>query len=243
MDKVYIATNKLPGALGAALFLAEVSTRDIAFQASDRAYACSGGSGKRAWMILIPDVTSPEGMKRFTGAFGGPNPYENHAIDEYACNGIDVPEHGAIFTGVGSYSVCYVRAATLARLLEPTHPATMVALDAIGSDQPHKANEAASEALQDHEAKRGQILNAHRWTLYVFKTIKSSYRTSELAELARETKSKAGSPDMVEKLIALGYLKRNSAGSIAITTEGKNVARERPYGVREQLPMLAMEIA
>lgn len=227
MNEIHIATNKLPGSLGAALFLAEVSTRDIAFKAADRAYASVGGDGTRAWLVVVPDLASPDGMKRYTSAFGGPNPYEKREIDAFANVGIEVPINGAILTGAGRYSVCYVRAATLAKILAPEHPATMVALDALGSDKPEASADAAREVLQAH-AEKNAVSNGIRWTLYVFKALKSSYRKDALRELAQKTNGACGTVEAIEDCIKRGLLARKGSG-IQITTEGRNLAREAPY--------------
>lgn len=227
MNKIYIETNKLPGAIGAALFHGEVSTKDLEFRAADRCCAVSGGEGKRAWLVIMPSVDSPDGIRSMRGAWGGSNPFQKHEIDEYTFKGLDVPEHGLVMTGAGRYVVCYVRAATLARLLAPMHPATSIANDASLEGRLEQARDIAQEAIDT--VKPAGISNAIRWTLHPFHALKSSYRSDALRDISRKTNGCAGNPDMISDLIERGYLKRNSAGSISITTLGKNVAREMPY--------------
>jgi hypothetical protein len=74
------------------------------------------------------------------------------------------------------------------------------------------------EKLADHEAR----------VLYCYKSIKSGpYRVSELARVARKH-PEANIPQNVEELISRGYLKRNKAGAIQITTSGKNAYATNP---------------
>ena len=230
---MFVSLNKLPGPIGAALHVAGASPkRDLDIQAKERAYACTGGKGTRAWLVVLPRLDSPEGIKRYTGEFGGPTPFTKCALDDYARDGIDVPEDGAILTGVGTYSVCYVRPTTLAKLLAPEHPATMVAVDAVLSENPN-ASLLANEALSSIE-KHG-VSNAIRYTLFPFKGLKPAYRKEALRELAIKTDNAAGTPELVQRCIELGYLSVNRAGATSITTEGKNLCKEAPYNVTRAL--------
>ena len=74
------------------------------------------------------------------------------------------------------------------------------------------------EELADHEAR----------VLYCYKCIKSGpYRVSELARVARKH-PEANIPQTVEELVSKGYLKRNKAGAVQITTVGKNAYATNP---------------
>jgi len=73
-----------------------------------------------------------------------------------------------------------------------------------------------------------------RWLIEIlFKQLKSSYRPEYLDRLQEKdgiegSRARQATTDReVESLIARGFLSRNKAGSVAITTEGRNAADPR----------------
>lgn len=58
--------------------------------------------------------------------------------------------------------------------------------------------------------------------LAIYKTLKSSYR-KEYLDRAKTT------PEEIDSLVARGFLSRNKAGAISITTEGRNAAAKDYY--------------
>lgn len=84
-----------------------------------------------------------------------------------------------------------------------------------------------------------KIRNLDRWVLYVYKSIKGGYREKHLDDLALAISGNAAIPTVVsreltrsavEDCVANGWLKKSASGAISLTSAGRELARERPYG-------------
>lgn len=228
----YITREKLPTKLQS---IVKLSVNVIV--ADEVSIPIDGWTGKRkVFALLAPDGGT---VTMRVGPFGGENIFGDSELKRYHDEHdgrVAVPEDGyaASWYQGEHVTTIYARAHVVARLL---------GLDAADVEVIRDASiEGASrgaEALAELAPAAPKVRNLDRWVLYVYKSIKSGYREDALREIARRVAGNAGLPtagslgvvhDAVEACLAAGWLKRNRAGATSITIEGKNLAKEHPYG-------------
>lgn len=219
-----IATRNLPVGLQRALKAASIGTHIVRVEAGTLAvpYGCSG-AGTRAFCALVTDVEQDVSAAIFhVGSWGGPNPFSKPigagAWDpDYARDPQPIPERGAIITGtVGSYATVRVRPLTLLRMTGVTPEPAMATVIADADIAEHPEILAlVGEAIA---ATRPSTTDDERYVLKVYSGIKGGYR-KEYLEVVDYT-------PLVDALVARGLLKRNKAGAVQITPEGKNACAD-----------------
>jgi hypothetical protein len=200
----YLLVRDLPRSLQAALREVEYGKKDIEVKARETFDpSAAGGSGRRGFVAACKMDDSGTYEIEW-GSWGGENPF-TRTVEGYRGDVPIPPEIAFIRGSIGGG--------------HPTNASVYVS--------PHAMNPALLTAGPEVTPKEAKILA-------IFKQLKSSYRPEYLDrlqekenELASSRERKAATDRAIESLIERGFLSRNKAGSISITTEGRNAADPR----------------
>lgn len=200
----YLLVRDLPRSLQAALREVEYGKKDIEVKARETFDPSAAGGGGRRGFVAACKMDDSGKYEIEWGSWGGENPFTK-TVEGYRGDVPIPPEVAFIRGSIGGG--------------HPTNASVYVS--------PHAMNPALLTAGPEVTPKEAKILA-------IFKGLKSSYRPEYLDrleekenELASSRERKAATDRAVESLIARGFLSRNKAGSISITTEGRNAADPR----------------
>ena len=193
---MHIKVNDLPVAIRSALTNAGYHTKDISVEVTEStSLYCSGGTGSRGFAIVVNLDTGES--KRLNGSWGGANMFNpTNAVD------LDqtlhtIPMNGAVIKGRQGekvYATVYVSQANIVKALD-------------------------APKLELTEVEKGILkvlngVNASYRKEYIFGYCSKDYFERPLTE-AEYTLT-------VSTLAGKGLVKVNKAGSVSMTTEGKN---------------------
>lgn len=194
---MYIQVKDLPSVIISQLSGIGYACKDIKVQVTESIdLFCSGGNGSRGFAIVVNLDTGE--TKRFTGSWGGANMFNpSNRVDVDTSSHV-IPLNGAVIKGSEGnrvYATVYVSASNIVKALQSP------------------VNE-----LSPNE----------KGLLKCFSSIKSSYRKEYIfggysrdyfANPLTETEYK----ETVDSLALKGLVKVTKAGSVSLTTNGKNV--------------------
>src|SRR5215510_3155844 len=138
----YYLDNKprtMPVGILAVLRTVDYTRKDLELKhATSVTWSPYANDGERAFVAVIDHVNDGLGRSKGCtiqwGSWGGPNPYEKLPAD--VDRTIEVPPDGAVICGTSSnHAVAYVSAVTLAKLIAPEAPETVVALASLIEEQ------------------------------------------------------------------------------------------------------------
>lgn len=200
----YLLVRDLPRSLQAALREVEYGKKDIEVKAREHFDPSAAGGGGRRGFVAACKMDDSGTYEIEWGSWGGENPFTK-TVEGFQGEVPIPPEvafiRGSIGGGIPTMASVYV--------------------------SPRAMNPALLTAGPEVTPKEAKILA-------IFKGLKSSYRPEYLDrleekenELASSRERKAAIDSAVESLVERGFLSRNKAGSISITTEGRNAADPR----------------
>jgi hypothetical protein len=196
----YLPVRDLPRSLQAALQAVEYGRKDIEVKARETFDPSAAGGGGRRGFVAACKMDDSGTYEIEWGSWGGENPF-THTI-EGVRGEVPIPPEVAFVRGsIGGG--------------HPTNASVYVS--------PHAMNPALLVAGPEVTPKEAKILA-------IFKGLKSSYRPEYLDRLQEKegiegSRARQATTDReIDSLIERGFLSRNKAGSISITTEGRNAA-------------------
>lgn len=199
----YLLVRDLPRSLQAALREVEYGKKDIEVKARETFDPSAAGGGGRRGFVAACKMDDSGTYEIEWGSWGGENPFTK-TVEGFRGEVPISPEiafiRGSIGGGIPTMASVYV--------------------------SPHAMNPALLTAGPEVTPKEAKILA-------IFKGLKSSYRPEYLDRLQEKEgiessrERKATTDREIESLIERGFLSRNKAGSISITTEGRNAADPR----------------
>jgi len=201
----YMLVRDLPKSLQAALDNVGYGKKDIEVKARETFNPVAmGGQGYRGFVAVCPMDDSGE-FKVTYGSWGGENAFARtiEGID----TDVQIPPDVAFIQGSEGGG-------------HPTLASVYISTRAM--------NPALLGAPADVSPKEAKILA-------IFQQLKSSYRKEEFDRLQEKagiesSRARQETTDReIESLIERGFLSRNKAGSVSITTEGRNAAAKNYY--------------
>lgn len=199
----YLLVRDLPRSLQAALREVEYGKKDIEVKARETFDPSAAGGGGRRGFVAACKMDDSGTYEIEWGSWGGENPF-TRTVEGYQGE-IPIPPEVAFIRGSIGGGI-------------PTMASVYVS--------PHAMNPALLTAGPEVTPKEAKILA-------IFKQLKSSYRPEYLDRLQEKegiesSRARQATTDReVDSLIERGFLSRNKAGSVSITTEGRNAADPR----------------
>jgi len=199
----YLLVRDLPRSLQAALQAVEYGRKDIEVKARETFDPSAAGGGGRRGFVAACKMDDSGTYEIEWGSWGGENPFTK-TVEGYRGEVPIPPEVAFVRGSIGGG--------------HPTNASVYVS--------PHAMNPALLVAGPEVTPKEAKILA-------IFKGIKSSYRPEYLDRLQEKegiegSRARQATTDReIDSLIERGFLSRNKAGSISITTEGRNAADPR----------------
>lgn len=211
----HVKVKELPETLRTALASVGYHAADVAIQARDKYSMSAGGSGngRRAFVVAVNLATGERVMRQ--GSWGGPNPFNPTNAVDLDDTVRDLPANFAVIhgsEGEQTYASVDVNPATLAPLLPEAPTLT----------ESERAILCAYAGLTSAGRKR-QIED---WCSNAARAADSSYSNFKARRAAEET-CKQTIETLITGLVSRGFLARNKAGAVSVTTAGKNAGADR----------------
>jgi hypothetical protein len=211
----HVKVKELPEVLRSALVSVGYHGADVAIKASERYSMSTGGSGngRRAFVCAVNLATGERIMRQ--GSWGGPNPFNPTNAVDLDDTVRDLPPNFAVIHGSEGeqvYASVDVNPATLAPLL-PEAPTLTESERAILCAYAGLTSAGRKRQIEDwcsNAARAGDPDYVNAW-----------------ARRQAEATCKQAIETLIAGLVSRGFLARNKAGAVSVTTAGKNAGAER----------------
>lgn len=178
-----------------------------------------GGAGLRDFFLKISSVTGVGDL--WLGSYGGPNPWSHNRVDGTDPRFLSATTEDRLTLDATTGAITGSQAGDAARYATVSvHP------DVFNAVAPVKTNactEDEHKIFRIYSVKAGEYRNDEMRR--AFPCQHGSYCSRTVCQEARKPVIDA----IVDSLVARGLLKKNKAGAVSFTTEGKNAARGPVY--------------